>query len=160
MRKNEIEAFWIAYLDTLPSEQPHRFDAGPEAWQFGYGEEMGDELGQLVLDGTKTATCSRYLGGNLLEEAGLSIILNGRSHPICLIETVEISIRPYNAVDAEFAKDEGEGDLSLAYWQKAHWQFFSNESEKEGYEVSEEMLLCCERFKVLYPIKKATENAE
>ena len=35
MRKNEIEAFWIAYLYTLPTEHPHRFEAVPEAWQFG-----------------------------------------------------------------------------------------------------------------------------
>jgi uncharacterized protein YhfF len=47
-------------------------------------------------------------------------------------------------------KDEGEGDLSLEYWRKAHWRFFTREAITEGYEVSDDMLLSCERFRVLY----------
>lgn len=147
---NTAENFWQAYLETLPAKHPHRFQATPSAWAFGYGEAMADSLAQLVLKGIKTATCCRYQGENVLEEAGLSIILDGRAQPVCLIDTYEITVRRYCDIDAAWAKAEGEGDLSLEYWQKAHWKFFSEEGKLEGYSVSEDMLLMCERFRVLY----------
>lgn len=111
---------------------------------------MADKLGRLVLQGIKTATCSRYLGGNVLNDAGLSILVDGAERPLCLIETYEITVRRYGDVDADFAAAEGEGDLSLDRWRHAHWSFFSREGASEGYDVSEDMLLSCERFRVLY----------
>ena len=66
------------------------------------------------------------------------------------VDTYEITIRQFREVDAEFAAEEGEGDLSLEYWRQAHEEFFTNEGEIEGYAFSEEMLLVCERFRVVY----------
>jgi uncharacterized protein YhfF len=80
----------------------------------------------------------------------LSILLDGGNEPKCLIETNEITIKPFSQVDATFARDEGEGDLSLEYWQRVHWGFFSAAAELENYSVSKDMLLSCERFKVLF----------
>lgn len=150
--KNEpvIEQFWDEYLATLPDDHVHRFSPLPEAWHFGDSAQMADDLGGLVVSGRKTATCSRYQGENILDEAGLSIVLGGDGAPLCLIDTIELTVRRYCDVDEAFAAEEGEGDLSLAYWRKAHWGFFTRESKSEGYEVHEEMLLCCERFRVLY----------
>jgi|AntAceMinimDraft_8_1070364.scaffolds.fasta_scaffold00491_20 uncharacterized protein YhfF len=145
-----IRMFWQTYLDTLPDDHPHRFQAIPEAWSFGDSPEMADKLGRLVLQGIKTATCCRYLGENLVEEAGPSIIVDGKGQPRCVVQTTEITVRRYKDVDAQFASDEGEGDRSLNYWCKAHWNFFTREGAREGYEVSEDMLLECERFRVLY----------
>jgi trigger factor len=53
-------------------------------------------------------------------------------------------------VDAEFAREEGEGDLSLRYWREAHRNFFSRLLPKIGKEFSEEMPLVCERFRLIY----------
>ena len=77
-------------------------------------------------------------------------MLDGRGEPLCIVETVEVSIRQYNEVDADFARDEGEGDLSLNYWREAHRNFFSRVLPKFGKEVSEDMPLVCERFRVIY----------
>ena len=145
-----IRAFWQTYLETLDDNHPHRFRAIPEAWSFGDSIELADQLGRLVLQGIKTATCCRYLGENLVEEAGPSIIVDGKGQPLCVVETTEITVRRYKDVDAKFAADEGEGDRSLNYWRDAHWNFFTHEGAQEGYEVSEDMLLECERFRVLY----------
>jgi uncharacterized protein YhfF len=41
---------------------------------------------------------------------------------LCIVETTEVTLRMYNEVDAEFAREEGEGDLSLEYWREAHRQ--------------------------------------
>ncbi len=145
-----LHQFWQSYLLTLPAQHVHRLCLLPDAWGFGDSPGMADESGELVVKGIKTATCSRYLGKNVLADAGLSIILAGDEQPLCLIETYEITVRRYCDVDAEFATAEGEGDLSLEYWRKVHWRFFSREAMTEGYEVSNDMLLSCERFRVLY----------
>ncbi len=149
--EKEIHQFWEAYLITLPEHHMYKHATLPGIWSFGDTPQMANELGHLVKEGIKTATCSRYVGDNTLDDAGLSILLDGDGHPLCIIDTYEITVRRYRDVDAEFAAAEGEGDLSLEYWRKAHWDFFSREAEGEGYEVNEDMLLSCERFRVLYP---------
>lgn len=116
---------------------------------------MADELGALVKSGTKTATCSLKRVYELDLEpqpqvGDLNIILDGQGQPLCLIEITEITIKPYNKVDAQFAHDEGEGDRSLDYWRKAHWNFFTRQCETLDCEVAEDMLLVCERFRVVH----------
>jgi uncharacterized protein YhfF len=150
-----ITDFWHACQEAMTG---YRKIIGeqPEAWGFGDSPEMADELGQLVLSGTKTATCSllweyEQEGESVPEEGELSIVLDGRGEPLCLIETTEIRTRPYNKVEAQFAYDEGEGDRSLAFWRDAHWRFFSRQCDKLGLQVSEEMPLICERFRVICP---------
>ncbi len=149
----QVTEFWEAYLTTLPEHHPHKFHPLPDAWSFGDSSKMADALGKLVLNGIKTATCSRYVGENILDDAGLSILSAGDGAPLCLIETYEITVRRYGDVDAEFAAAEGEGDLSLEGWREAHWRFFPREGKVEGYDVNVDMLLSCERFRVLYPAK-------
>ena len=149
MKNGKAETAWQNYTATLNEQHPHKFLPTPNAWHFGFGGDMADRLGALVMSGTKTATCSRYQGENLVEEAGLSIILDGSEEPLCLVDTFEITVRKYSDIDAEWAKAEGEGDLSLDYWQTAHWKFFTEAAKLKGYEVSEDMLLACERFRVI-----------
>jgi len=147
-----IERFWQAYLESLPPEaaRPTRY----EAWGFGDGAEMADDLGALVAGGIKTATCSllwMYKAEPVPAVGDYSVILNGVGEPLCIIKTTEITIRPYNEVDEDFAYDEGEGDRSLAYWRRAHWHFFGKECAQLGRTLSEEMPLVCERFRLVWP---------
>jgi uncharacterized protein YhfF len=109
----------------------------------------------LVVAGIKTATCSApweyEAEGTRPPQAGeLAIVLNGADEPLCIIETVEVTVRPYNEVDVQFAHDEGEGDRSLAYWRDAHWTFFSRTLPKIGRVPTQTMPLVCERFRVVY----------
>jgi uncharacterized protein YhfF len=53
-------------------------------------------------------------------------------------------------VTAEFAATEGEGDGSLEYWRKGHTSYFLRECESIGRSFSENMLIACERFKVVF----------
>lgn len=70
--------------------------------------------------------------------------------PLCITETVEVTFRRYDEVDAAFAYDEGEGDRSLEYWRGAHRRFFSWTLPAIGKEFTPEMPLVCERFRVVY----------
>jgi uncharacterized protein YhfF len=146
--------FWKDYLETLPEKQRTVLRL-PQSWGFGAGAEMADDLGGLVVKGIKTATCSLYweyeAGLEVLPKTGdLSIILDGQDMPMCLIETLSVKVMPFNMVDAQFAYDEGEGDRSLDYWRQAHWQFFGRTCAEIGRQLSEEMPVVCERFRVMY----------
>ncbi|MGB7873559.1 MAG: ASCH domain-containing protein [Anaerolineales bacterium] len=154
MNKNSIEIYWQKFLSTLPDDSPYHSKAyTAEGW--GVGPEMADELGTLIVNGTKTATCSALweweAEGELVPETGaVTIVLDGRGEPIGIVESTELTIRKYNEVDADFAHDEGEGDLSLRYWRQVHKNFFSRSLPEIGKEFSEEMPLVCEQFRLIY----------
>ncbi|MFZ1474433.1 MAG: ASCH domain-containing protein, partial [Anaerolineae bacterium] len=57
MNQEIIEAFWRAYLATLPADAPAQ-NAAFVAESFGDHPDLADELAALVLAGVKTATCS------------------------------------------------------------------------------------------------------
>jgi uncharacterized protein YhfF len=154
MTKETVTNSWEQFLSRLPSDSPYRTKTYvAEGW--GDGPAIADELGTLIVQGIKTATCSALWeweaeGIPIPEEGYITIALDGRGEPLCIVETIEISIRKYNEVDANFAREEGEGDLSLNYWRAAHKNYFSRVLSKIGKEFSEDMPLVCERFRVIY----------
>jgi uncharacterized protein YhfF len=151
---NRIEAYWQSYLNTLPVDSPVRDEQyAAEGW--GDSPRMADELGALIASGTKTATCSALweyeAEGETLPEVGVkTVVLDGNGDPLCIVETSEVEVRPYDEVDATFAYEEGEGDRSLEYWREAHWRFFARTLPHVGREPTTEMPLVCERFRVIY----------
>jgi uncharacterized protein YhfF len=150
----EVEVFWRRFLSTLPAGSSGE-DAEYEAWSFGDGPEMADSLGGLVLAGRKTATCSALWeieadGGQVPRPGERSVVLDGRGDPLCVVETTEVEVRRFDRVDEAFARDEGEGDLSLAYWREAHRRFFARTLPAIGRRFAEDMPLVCERFRVVY----------
>lgn len=167
MNEVSLEQYWQGFLSTLPAASPYREKPYlAEGW--GDGPEMADELGALIAAGTKTATCSALWewdaeGASPPETGTITVVIDGSGEPLGIVETVEVTVRKYNEVDADFAREEGEGDLSLEYWREAHWRFFSRSLAKIGREFSEEMPLVCERFRLIYKseaaqLNKKTEN--
>ena len=75
---------------------------------------------------------------------------NWSGTPLCVIETRDVAIVPYEQVTAEFAATEGEGDGSLRYWREAHWAFFGRECARIGRSPDPRMPVVCERFEVIY----------
>ena len=146
--------FYIQYLESLGKE-PDLMPGDFIVDKFGDSPEMADELLVPVLSGLKTATCStlwewEHEGGNIPKPGLLSVIVDGKDEPRCIIETVEVTLKNYNEVDTNFARDEGEGDLSLEYWRDAHKRFFTRTLPAIGREFREDMPLVCERFKVVW----------
>jgi len=149
-----IEKYWQGFQDQLPPDSPYR---GREfmADRWGDTPEMADELGSLISAGIKTATCSSVwewqAEGQDWESPGLvTVVLDGQGQPLCIIETLEVTVMPYNQVGADFAFDEGEGDRSLNYWREAHRTFFSRSLSKINRQFVEDLPLVCERFKLIY----------
>jgi uncharacterized protein YhfF len=146
-----IESFWLAYLAGLPLEVD-RSSLSYTAWSFGNRPDLADELGALVLAGTKTATCMMAWEEEAVPAVGdISVILDGQRSPICIIQTTQVEIKPFDEIDAQFAYEEGEGDRSYEHWREEHWRYFSRICEAGGRQISEDMPIICERFRLLYP---------
>lgn len=144
---------WSAYSLTEGGIKDERFY---EAFSFGDSSAMADELGKLVLAGIKRATAGSVwsyesTGKSVPKPGDLSVVTDFSDTPLCVIETVQVDIVPFHAVSEEFAATEGEGDGSLDYWRKAHFEYFTRECESSGRLFDQEMLLACERFRVVHP---------
>lgn len=66
-----------------------------------------------------------------------------------MIKIVDVAITPMNQVSEAFAYAEGEGDRTHQYWWNEHEAFFREELKQVGHVFSEDMLLVCERFKLI-----------
>lgn len=127
---------------------------GLESFSFGDTPELADELAALVLSGTKTATCWAASDGALTEVGKRMVMRDGAGTALAVIETLELSQRRFDEVDAAFAFAEGEGDRGLAYWREAHRQYFGRRGQ-----FAEDMLLYCERFRIVERIAGADDQA-
>lgn len=143
--------FWNAFDATGAADVRGFY----ESFAFGDGEALANNLAALVLSGVKCATAGAVWsyeaeGKRLPVPRDQSIVTNWAGDPLCVIETIRVDIVPFNQVSAEFAAVEGEGDGSLAYWMEAHRRYFMRECDRAGREFSEDMLVACERFKLVY----------
>ena len=123
-----------------------------EAWSFG---EAPDKLAELVLQGTKTATCSVYdlyliYNEKIPQEGDYSIILNSNKEAVCIIRTLKVYVTEFSRVSEEHAFKEGEGDRSLEYWRKVHSNFVTNELASVNILFDEHSKVVCEEFEVVY----------
>jgi uncharacterized protein YhfF len=128
-----------------------------KCWPFGDGPEMSAELLDLVLQGRKTATADLLWH---YEDAGeppprpgqLSVVTTWDGEPRALIETTAAPVVPYDRVTAEFARAEGEGDLSLEHWRRVHWDYYTRQLAGTPREPTPDMPVVCERFRLLREI--------
>ena len=154
MNSTAIAQYWQTYLQTPTSTANHASIYLVD--QCGDTPELANELGQLVLKGTKTATCSTLwewqAEAEPLPTVGIhTIVLDGDGQPLCIIQTTEVTIRAFNEVDAQFADEEGEGDRTLESWRRGHWQYFARVLPHIGKAPTRDMPLVCERFLVVFP---------
>ena len=147
------EEFWEAYCEhnaDLTQEELYY-----DVWQFLDGARGCDRLASLCLAGIKTATSSVYETFEIddmkvPEEGDFSIILDSEETPLFILKDKKVEIKKFSEIDAEFAEKEGEGDQSLEGWQKIHRKEFEKKCEEYGIEFSEDILILCEEFEVVF----------
>ncbi len=148
-----VQKYWNEFLmrnPAIPKDTPY------QVWYFGNTVKMALELAELVIQGKKIATASLAAVNKIKPKDapipnGYSIVTDFHGVPLCVIQTVEIRHLPFEEVNSQFASDEGEGDQSLEYWRDVHWLYFTSEAAELGIEFNERSLVCCERFRLLYP---------
>jgi len=153
---HSVRDMWKAYLTSL-GEDPATTRKTFTAWHFSDNRADAVNLAALVKAGTKSATSSPY-GMYEHDQEPLpitgdhSVITDWDGEAQCIVRNTSVEIVPFNQVTAEFAQAEGEGDRSMAYWQRVHWAAFSRELHAIDRSPTEVMLVVCETFEVVHPI--------
>ncbi|NOZ07142.1 MAG: ASCH domain-containing protein [Chloroflexi bacterium] len=152
---DSVRAMWKAYLRAI-GEAPATTKKSYTAWHFCDNEQDANALAELVKQGVKRATAGacwsyKYEEQPLPTVGDYSVITDWSGNAVCIICTTALEVVPFNEVTTDFAKTEGEGDGSLAYWRKVHWDFFTRELRAFGRKPEKTMPVLCERFEVVYP---------
>lgn len=152
MTNPSAKVYFNKFKSTLPEEDQAKISLY-DSYYFCADEENANLCADLVLRGEKRATAglkwSYEAEAESLPEVGqFSVITNWDGVPQCIIEVTSVEIKPFNKVSAEFAFEEGEGDKSLEFWRRVHWDFFSLECKEIGREPTEYMPVVLEKFKV------------
>lgn len=85
-----------------------------------------DSLFDLVRNGRKRGTCSRYSDKEPMTKIGdIQEIYNSRCETIT-IQITAVRKCHFCDIDNSWAEIEGEGDLSLEYWRRVHIEFFNS----------------------------------
>jgi uncharacterized protein YhfF/GNAT superfamily N-acetyltransferase len=155
-KDGRVDHYWREFCAQvhLPPETEY------QAWYFGDTPELAHELVELVLRGPKRATAGLSEVNDGLPQlkpvaGGYSVVTEHDGTPRAVIRTTQLDRRPFCAVDAAFAWDEGEGDRTLADWMDGHRRCFARELAAVGRTFHERMLVDLERFELLYPFEAA-----
>ncbi|MCY6372652.1 ASCH domain-containing protein [Clostridium ganghwense] len=149
-----VQKMWKNYLTSI-GENDGNTNKNYTSWYFCDNEKSANDLAKLVREGIKRGTTSLYYwyeleNEELPTEDNYSIITDWNGIAQCIIRIKKVDVLPFKDVNEEFAEIEGEGDKSLKYWQKAHIDFFTTELKEQEMEFSQEMLVVCEEFEVVY----------
>ena len=146
----EVVAFWQQFRESrgIDAENYHVRTFGDPRYA-----EYGNHVTQLAIDGIKRATAHLAMDFELnavpRREAGdYWIILWEDFKPACVLEIVNVEVRPFRDVDEAFAAREGEGDGSLKYWRECHEDYFKQQLADWGRDWSADLPVVLESFEV------------
>lgn len=152
MENASARNMWGDYLDKHLEDAFHE---APKTDFFGDNEKDANELAKLVMKGVKKATSHSLLGLQHRNEAlpkigDFLVVTNWAGEAQCIIRTTSVTLKPYFSIDSAFAALEGEGDKSLDYWKKVHWDFYTRELEAFDRLPRESMIIVCEEFERVF----------
>lgn len=122
---------------------------------FGDAPELNGKLNDLVLAETKLATASllwtwEAFGLGIPEKDQLHVLLDWNNEPLGVIRNTKVEVVSFNKVSDTFAKLEGEGDLSLKWWKKVHWECFNIACDSIDKTATENMPVVCQEFQIVF----------
>ena len=155
MKNKSAKALWGDFLDQ---HLEYAFDKEPQVDHFGDSEAVANSCLDLVLKGKKRATSHSLLGmhfrGEPLPRIGdLTIITDWEGTAHCIIRTVQVTLKPLFAITPAYAALEGEGDGSLEYWKKSHWEYYTRELAPFERKPLESMIVVFEVFEKVFQRK-------
>ena len=115
-----------------------------------------DALAELVLRGVKRATSPSLwwfeaTGEPVPEVGDLQVVVAGSGLARCVIQTIRVEVVPFDQISEEYARVEGEGDFSLEYWKRVHWDYYHRELAGTGRTPIPQMPIVCEYFERVFP---------
>ncbi|UJH68870.1 ASCH domain-containing protein [Allomuricauda sp. SCSIO 65647] len=152
MENASARSLWGDFLDA---HLEFANEDAPRVVHFCDNEKDANKCADLVCKDIKRATSHSLLGlqlrGEPLPQIGDFVVVTDWSGKAkCLIRTTSVKLLPYFAIHAEHARLEGEGDKSLDYWRKVHWDYYTRELEPFGRVPRESMIIVFERFERVF----------
>ena len=129
--QSKIDRYWKQFQRSLTpaAERPQKYDS---VFYFG-SKQAAQKLATLVIEGTKTASGRVHDDEPLWKPGDLSVVTDGRDHPVCITEDTEVKVIPFDEVDERYAYDYGEGDRTLDDWRKGYWDEIVAECARTGW---------------------------
>ncbi|WP_291870539.1 ASCH domain-containing protein [Maribacter sp.] len=152
MENSSARNMWGDYLDKHLEDAFHE---APKTTHFCDNEKDANECAMLVKSGIKKATTDSLIGiqnkNEKLPKIGdFTVVTNWNGEAQCIIETKKVTLKPFFSIDETYANKEGEGDKSLAYWKKVHWEYYTREFEAFNRKPSESMIVVCQEFELVF----------
>jgi len=152
MENASARNLWGDYLDK---HLEHAFADAPSVVHFCDNEQDANECVELVKKGIKRATSPSLLGlqnrNEPLPKIGdFMVVTNWEGEAQCLVRTTKVTLKPFFAINEDYAQKEGEGDKSLAYWKKVHWDYYTKELEAFERVPRDGMIVVCQEFEMVF----------
>jgi uncharacterized protein YhfF len=149
-----VKRYEEQFLTSLAPETK-RASRFVEPVAFGFTPQDATEISKLVLDGIKTATGSLLWsyqadGRSLPSIDDLWVVIDGDSNPVCVAQTTNVEIIPFNEVPEDYARWGGEGDCSLESWCRMYWTYIVMECKRIEREPAAIAPMIMERFALVY----------
>ena len=146
---------WGDYLDNHLEDA---FAEAPRTVHFCDNEKDANECAKLVKKGIKRTTSHSLLGLQYRKEplpkvGDFTVVTNWEGKAQCIVRTTGVKFKPFFSIDETYAKLEGEGDKSLEYWKKTHWEYYERELEPFNRVPRESMIIVCEEFEKVFDRK-------
>ncbi|MBQ4913577.1 ASCH domain-containing protein [Maribacter sp. MMG018] len=152
MENTSARNMWGDYLDKHLEDAFHE---APKTMHFYDNEQDANNCADLTKKGIKKAFSSSLLGIQHRKEklpkiGDFIVITNWEGEAQCIIQLTSVTLRPYFSINESYAEKEGEGDKSLAYWKKVHWEYYTRELGSFGREPRDSMIIVCQEFKKVF----------
>lgn len=146
------KSLWGDYLDKHLEDA---FVDDPRVEHFCDNEQDANECAKLVVKGVKRATTHSLLGLQMRKErlpkkGDFRIVTDWNGDAKCIVRTTSVQLKPLFSVSADYALVEGEGDKSLEYWKKTHWDYYTRELEEFNRTPKKSMIVVCETFEKVF----------
>ena len=147
-----VTKIWKAFLEQKPE---YKGMPTPEAFYFCDNEQDANECAHLVTQDIKRATSTSLWWFQkhhkpLPQVGDVYIVTDWKGVAKAIIQTTKVEQIAFRNITEEYARIEGEGDQSLAYWRKVHWAYYTREMAPFGEAPSEDMIIVCEQFEVIW----------
>lgn len=147
-----MEEYWKNFQNNNPEYHSLK---QPQSFYFCDNKEDADECAELVIKKIKQATSPSVWwfeinNENFPKVGDIAIVTNWNGEPKAIIKTTKVEIVKFKDITAEYAYTEGEGDKSLEYWKKVHWDYYKKEMEEFGEYPNEGMEIVCEYFATIW----------
>jgi len=127
----------------------------PPSFFFCNNKKDADQCADLVVKKIKQATSPSVWWFTKNKEpfpkiGDLAIVTNWIGEPKAIIRTTKIELIKFKDISERYAFIEGEGDKSLEYWKKVHWDYYKNEMKEFNESPCENMEIVCEYLETIW----------